>query len=180
MKNSEIINYLLFDYELLGKEEIIDCCKTLPRKLIRWLGINHPDNRIRKIFFEITHIKIGEGTVINLNFLVSDGYEKLLEIGKRVAISPNVTIICESAPNNSLLTKNNYVKNKLICERKVIIEDDVWIGTNSVILPGIRVGRESIIGAGSIVTRDIPANSIVAGNPAKVIRKIVQEQDGCA
>ena len=56
--------------------------------------------------------------------------------------------------------------------QKIIIEDEVWIGANVTILPGIKVGKCSVIGAGSIVTKDVPEYSIVAGIPAKVIKKI--------
>jgi acetyltransferase-like isoleucine patch superfamily enzyme len=54
----------------------------------------------------------------------------------------------------------------------VIIEDDVWIGTRAVILPGVRIGYGSVIGAGSIVTEDVPPLTVVAGAPAKLIKKI--------
>lgn len=170
--NSPIIQKLLFEYETLGRDEIVCLCKELPPKIVRWLGSNHPDNRTRKVFFEVTNVQIGEGTVINPNFIVSDGFQPILKIGERVAISPNVTIICESAPNNSKLLEFEYVKNHLICTKPVVIEDDVWIGANSVILPGVRVGKCSIIGAGSIVTKDVDPYTIVAGVPAKKINAI--------
>ncbi len=90
-----------------------------------------------------------------------------------MSISPNVTIIAASDPNNSLLAKNCiYVKDHLIKSEKVIIEDDAWIGTNVVILPGVRIGKESIVGASAVVVKDIPSSSIAAGIPARVIRKL--------
>ena len=55
------------------------------------------------------------------------------------------------------------------------IGNKVWIGANSVVLPGVTIGENSVIGAGSIVTRDIPANVIAAGNPCRVIREITEE-----
>lgn len=172
MSNSEMVRILMFDYEDLTQEKIEELCAKLPRKIIRWLGSNHPDNRTRKIFFKLTNIEIGRDTVINPNFVVSDGYNRLLSIGDRVAISPNVTIVCESAPNNSDIQKIQYVKEKLICRRQVVIEDDVWIGSNTVILPGVNVGKGSIVGAGSVVSKDVPPFCIVAGVPAKVIRSL--------
>jgi len=103
MKNSEVVQALMFDYEEMTRDEIATLCNHLPRKIVRWLGGHHPDNKTRKIFFEMTNVEIGDDVVINPNLVVSDGYEPLLKIGHRVAFSPNVTVICESAPNNSLL-----------------------------------------------------------------------------
>lgn len=172
MKNSDIINTIMFDYRNLQKEDIIKLCENLDRKILRWLGANHPDNRTRKIFFRLTNVKIGKGSVVNQYFCVSDNYLPLLTIGDRVAISPNVTVICASDPNNSLLINNKYVRDKLICEKEVIIEDDCWLGAGSIILPGIVIGKNCIIGAGSVVTENISDFAIVAGVPAKIIKFI--------
>jgi len=163
----------MFDYQDFNEQEIISLSKNLPNKMLRWLGANHPDNRTRKIFFLQTNIIIGEDSVINQNFIVSDDYESLLSIGDRVAISPNVTIICSSSPNNSNLKDYAMLyNNNSITSQKVVIKNDVWIGTQSVILPGITIGENSIIGAGSVVTKDIKKNSIVSGVPAKTKRMI--------
>lgn len=169
---NKVINEILFDYNQLSPEEIERRCQEIPNKLLRWLGANHPDNRIRKIFFRLTNIRIGEGTVINNNFVVSDDYEPLLEIGNRVAISPNVTVICASNPNNSNLSVVPYVAETLTTSKKVVIEDDVWIGTQAVLLPGVTIGKMSVVGAGSVVARDVPPFSVVAGVPAKIIRRL--------
>ena len=163
----------MFDYEALtpaGMEELIN---KMSFKQLRWLAAHHPDNRTRKIFLTRSNIEIGEDTVVNQNFIVSDNYKPLLFIGKRVAISPNVTVICASGPNNSLLNNNSYVKEKLICEKRTVIGDDVWIGANTVILEGISIGERSVIGAGSVVTKNVLPDSVYAGNPAKFIRKII-------
>lgn len=172
MANSEIVQKLMFDYDSMDEKEITDLCKKLPMKIIRWIGINHPDNFSRKIFFRLTNIEIGDESVININFVVSDGYKPMLKIRNRTAISPNVTVICESAPNNSNIQKIEFVKENLICDKNVIIKDDVWLGANSVILPGVTIGTGSIVGAGAVVTKDVPDYSIVAGIPARIIRKL--------
>ena len=72
---------------------------------------------------------------------------------------------------------HNFRKGTLIVnqgwnvdKRNIIIEDDVWIGANSVILPGITIEQGAVIGAGSVVTKDVPSYAIVAGNPAKIIK----------
>lgn len=161
----------MFDYLELSEEQIDIYCEKMPNKILRWLGANHPDNKTRKIFFIKTNIVIGKDTVINQNFVVSDNYEHLLKIGNRVAISPNVTIICASAPNNSDIQHIDYIKNKLIVDKEVIIEDDVWIGANTVILPGVTIAKGSVIGAGSVVSKSTEPFSTNAGVPCKLIKK---------
>jgi len=54
----------------------------------------------------------------------------------------------------------------------VIIEDDIWIGANAVVLPGVTIGHHSVVAAGAVVTKDVPPHSLVAGVPAKVIKQI--------
>lgn len=172
MKTSEIVQAVMFDYEGMTREEITGLCAGVPRKVVRWMGAHHPDMRTRRIFFEITNVEIGEGSIINPNFVVSDGYAPLLKIGRRVAISPNVTVICESGPNNSLLAEVGYVKEKLICALPVVIGDDAWVGANVVVLPGVTIGERSVVGAGSVVSRDVPPLTIAAGVPARAIRSL--------
>lgn len=56
--------------------------------------------------------------------------------------------------------------------RPFVVEDDTWIGTGSIVLRGVRIGARSIVGAGSVVTRDVAADSVVAGNPARFVRSV--------
>ncbi len=175
MKNSEIVNQLLFDYDSLSPEEIAQRISLLPRKIVRWLGINHPDNRTRKVFLRATGIEIGEDTVINLNFVVGDDYAHLVRIGNRVAIASGVTIIAASNPNNSQLNDNPYVRDNLVVEKETVIEDDVWIGTGVIILPGVTIGKGAILGAGAVVSRDVTPYTIVAGVPARALRRLEED-----
>lgn len=92
----------------------------------------------------------------------------LVVIGDRVQFGPNVSIY-GAGHETSVLSRIKFVE----FGHPVFIEDDCWIGGNVIILPGITIGRGSTIGAGSIVTRDIPAYSVALGNPCKV-RKTIQ------
>lgn len=110
-------------------------------------------------------ISIGKGTYVGEfnNFRV--GGADLL-IGENCVISQHITIITS---NHDI--KKDVLINKQPWEMKpVIIGDDVWIGANSIILPGISVGNGAVIGAGSVVTKDVPEDAIVVGNPAKIIK----------
>jgi len=124
---------------------------------------------LRILLFRWSGISIGKSAYINMGFYAIDNYQKnMIIIGKRVSVAPNVTIICDSYPNNSML--NIFHMRK---KAKVVIEDDCWIGTGSIILPGVVIGRMSIINAGSIVTKSVDAYSIMAGIPAKKIGDIL-------
>ena len=169
---SETVNRLLFEYSELTEEEIVEQCRKLDRKVLRWLGAHHPDNRTRKMFFRQTNVEVGKGAVLNMGLIISDGYLPLVKIGARVAISPNVVIIAQSGPNNSDLRNVDYVKDHLAVEAPVSIEDDVWVGANSVVLPGVTIGKMSVVGAGAVVSRTVPPFSVVAGVPARVIRSL--------
>ncbi len=162
----------MFDWESLGLEEVKRLAQILPPKIARWCGMHHPDNRTRKIFFAATNIKIAEGVVINPGLLVEDSYLGLVEVRERVSIAANVMILADAAPNNSLLAKFAYVAQSLIVEKPVVIDHDAWIGAGAVILPGVTVGAYAVVGAGSVVTKDVPPCTIAAGVPARVIRTL--------
>ena len=90
------------------------------------------------------------------------------QIGNNVNIAQNVTI---SGLNHNFQDANKTIASQGVSTSQVIIEDDVWVGANSVILSGVQIGKHSIVAAGSIVTRSIPTLCVVAGNPAKIIKQ---------
>lgn len=113
------------------------------------------------------HISIGEGSYINVNCNFIDDGEII--IGKKVMFGPAVTIATVGHPVHPDFRDYMYAA-------PVHIADNVWIGANVTICPGVTIGENSVIGAGSVVIHDVPANSIAAGNPAKIIRQI-EERD---
>ncbi len=108
-------------------------------------------------------ITIGNFTGINMNCWISGGGG--IKIGNNVLIGPNVII---HSANHNFSKTDVLIKDQGHSFKEVIIEDDVWIGAGAIILPGVKIKRGSVIGAGSIVTKDIPEYSIAVGNPAKV------------
>lgn len=126
-----------------------------------------------------------EGAFINPPFYCD--YGKNIEVGKNFFANYNCTILdvakvkigdnCQMAPNVAIYTAGHPIhpatRNSLYEYGKpVTIGDNVWIGGNTVICPGVHVGSNVVIGAGSVVTKDIPDWCIAAGNPCRVIRKI--------
>jgi len=89
-------------------------------------------------------------------------------ISDNVNIGQNVTI---SGLNHNYADPSKTISEQGIDTSPIKIENDVWIGANSVVLPGILIGKHSIIGAGSVVTKDVPSYSVAVGNPAKVIKR---------
>ena len=104
-----------------------------------------------------------------------------IKIGDRVLISHNVNIHDTNAhPIDPVLRHQQFMQiisvghpkeNIGIISKPILIEDDAWIGFNSIILKGVTIGRGAIVGAGSVVTKDVPEASVVVGNPARVIRE---------
>ena len=96
-----------------------------------------------------------------------------IEIGRRVLVGANCTITdTDFHPLTPLARQRDILAG---ASAPVIIEDDVFIGMHSLILKGVRLGRGSVIGAGSVVTRDVPPGVIVAGNPARVVKPLEPE-----
>ena len=91
-----------------------------------------------------------------------------VKIGNNVNLAQNIII---SGLNHNYSDPDKTITSQGVNTSEVIIEDDVWIGANSVILAGITIGKHSVIGAGSVVIRDVPPYSIVVGNPGKIIKQ---------
>ncbi len=121
------------------------------------------------------HITIGNNVIININCTFVDCNR--IDIGNNVMIASNVQIYTATHPveTNERLIENWTEADSAPFFRTyalpVKIEDNVWIGGGVIILPGVTIGENSVIGAGSVVTRSIPGNSIAFGNPCKVIRE---------
>ena len=115
-----------------------------------------------------SRLTVGEGTYIGEmnNIRIGGGY---IKIGKKCLISQHVSII----GSNHSIDRNNYIMDQPWDDEKidVIIEDDVWIGCGAKILPGVSIGQGAIVGAGSVVTKNVAAYSIVAGIPARFIKE---------
>lgn len=145
------------------------------QKLIAW---HYPDARVRKLYWARLNVEMGEGTFPNPGLLVVNtmASQTRITIGRNVSIAPGVILITDSAPSNSRFLMNHpEVASRLVRQAPIAIGDDTWIGAGVVILPGVTVGRGAVLGAGSIVTRDVAALAIVAGVPGRLIRSLTPD-----
>ena len=113
------------------------------------------------------NIHLGDHVFLNILCTILDCNE--VRIGNHVMIGPNVQLytaahFLQAEPRNQGWE----------IAKPIVIGDNVWIGGAAILLPGVRVGRNAVVGAGAVVSRDVPPDSVVAGNPARVIRKIEQ------
>ncbi len=152
-------------------------------KLLIELNATADINTVRKLWGEISGTPLDSSTTIQIPVYVNIG--KFTRIGKNVYINhlcsmldmgtitiednvligPKVNILSETHPVSPAERKSLMVK-------PVVIKNGVWIGAGATILPGVTVGENSVVAAGAVVSKDVPANSIVGGVPAKIIKKI--------
>ena len=125
-----------------------------------------------------THTRIGKRLFANFNFTVQD--DACVTIGDDCNFGPNCTIVTPIHPmlpdERKVLLNSAGEKKRMCYATPVVIGNDCWFGANVVVCPGVTIGDNCVIGAGSVVVKDIPANSFAAGNPCKVIRTL-GEQD---
>lgn len=111
------------------------------------------------------HIYLGDHVYINVSCVILDNNE--VRIGDHVMIGPTVQIYTAAHD----LQAERRIQGWEVA-KPVTVGDRVWIGGGAILLPGVSVGANAVVGAGAVVTRDVPANTVVAGNPARVIRRL--------
>lgn len=134
------------------------------KKRLKFIGKNSIiDNNVK--IYNPQDVKIGDYSTINSGVIIQSCENATVHIGNNVTISYNSLLITGGLDLTDFSEKNVHVS------KNIIIEDNVWIGADVKILPGVKISSNSVIAAGSVVNKDIPKDVIVAGIPAKIIKK---------
>ncbi|WP_168627352.1 MULTISPECIES: sugar O-acetyltransferase [unclassified Cryobacterium] len=112
-----------------------------------------------------TNIRIGSRTFANFGLVALDVAP--ITIGDDVQIGPNVQLLTPTHPLDS-----ESRRDKWEAAEPIVIGDNVWLGGGVIVLPGVTIGENTVVGAGAVVTKDLPANVVAVGNPARVIREL--------
>ena len=130
-----------------------------------WLGDYSVIESFACINNAVGDVIIGDHTRVGLHNTIIGP----VTIGSHVNLAQGITV---TALNHNFVDSEKRIDEQGVSTTPVVIEDDVWIGANAVVLPGVKIGNHSVVAAGAVVTKDVPPHSIVAGVPAKIIKKI--------
>jgi maltose O-acetyltransferase len=142
----------------------------IKKKLLKLVAKQLPGCGLRLRLLRMCGYKIGKQVYIGEDFIIIDDLEDTqleLQIGDRAAVSPRVTFVMHTQPNESRIAP--YVNSHT---GSITIEADAWIGTGAVILPNVTVGEGAVVGANSVVTKNVPPYTVVGGVPAHFIKQV--------
>ena len=124
---------------------------------------------LRMMLFRYAGIRIGEDSYVNMlvRIIIDPEKDAFAIIGRRNGIAPGVVLAASSNPNKARVREFYPGEDKTI-----VLEDDVWVGANATILPGVRIGRMSVVAAGAVVAKDVKPGSVVGGIPAKTLKTL--------
>lgn len=143
--------------------------KIVVKKLVKFIVKQIPFFQLRSSLLRLLGYRVGKNVYIGEDLLIIDEINDsgTVSIGDRAAISPRVTLVVSSRPNFSRIAPYVPVKHG-----PIVIENDVWLGTGVVVLPNVTIGEGAVVGANSVVTKDVKPYTIVAGAPAGFIRAV--------
>jgi acetyltransferase-like isoleucine patch superfamily enzyme len=143
-------------------------------------------DQVRALFSELTGTRVDDTFLLIPPFYTTGGRE--ITVGRNVFVNQNCTFYdlgglaigddVMIGPNVSLITSGHPLepsrRRDAVVARPIVIERNVWIAAGAIVIGGVTVGEGSVVAAGAVVTRDVPANTLVGGNPARVIRSLVE------
>lgn len=143
------------------------------KRVLKVIAKHIPFYQLRAFLFRMAGYRIGSKVYIGEDLIIIDELQDrgLVTIGDKVAIAPRVTLVVSSTPNFSEIAPYAPIKHG-----PIIISNNAWLGTGVIVFPNVKIGEGAIIGAGSVVNSDIPPFCIAAGSPARVMRRIGNDE----
>lgn len=154
-------------YQHRGKHSVIHCSARMDTPPYRKFSLGNYSviESFACINNAVGDVMIGDHTRVGLHNTIIGP----VIIGNHVNLAQGITV---TALNHNFNDSNKRIDEQGVSTSTVIIEDDIWVGANAVILPGVTIGHHSLVAAGAVVTKDVPPHSLVAGVPAKIIKQI--------
>lgn len=143
--------------------------RAIIKRVLKLLVKQMPIYQLRSALLRWCGYEVGKNVYVGEDLIIIDEPSDygMVTIGDRVAISPRVTLVVSSRPNFSRMEPYVPVKHG-----PITIENDAWLGTGVIVLPDITIGEGAVVGANSVVTKDVRPYTIVGGSPARLIREV--------
>ena len=158
--------------ETWKKCEEINCvprtCWEVHDVIVEKLGINLPKSStiVQPLHIDVASgLEVGENVFINYNVSMMSAGGIIIE--DNVQIGPNVMLVT---------TNHDFEQRDIVIHKPIVIKKGAWVGGRSLILPGVTIGENAVVAGGAVVTKDVEPNTIVGGNPAKVIKRLGEKK----
>lgn len=157
-------------------ESFSEVIKGIFGRILQWMAMSYLPlpSGLRVFLQRLRGVKIGEKVFLGPGCWLDNTRPDLIEIEAFASLAGRVTILAHSDPTEPL---REILGPSSRVFKRVLIKRGAWVTVNCVVLPGVTIGENSIIAAGSVVTKDIPPNVIAGGTPAEVIRPIISAKD---
>jgi acetyltransferase-like isoleucine patch superfamily enzyme len=147
-----------------------------PTTMLRQKAAICPSSIVRMLMLRRSGVYLGDKVVVSFGVLILGRGRQpaAVHLGDRVAVAPYAVFITSSYPESSRLMVHPDVQRRTAKFRPIRVEQDAWIGAGAIIMPGITIGQCAIVGAGAVVTKDVPSYTVVAGVPGRAVSTIAK------
>ena len=146
--------------------------RFVPGKILQTFALFSPTVKLTVMLHRLRGVHIGKHVYIGQNVQMDSLYPGEITIEDYVSIGLGSMVFAHSTPAYSIEIKQKYYPTRIA---PVTIKRDAWIAPGAIILAGVTIGENAVVGAGSVVTKDVEPYTVVAGNPAKVVKKLAPE-----